>query len=125
MLSLSGSCELQFDNMFFLNNAEESKSDYIPQLLIFSQKYWFGQYYHSLLPHFMIEKKVFQWLVSFFFFFSQTHFANFEFVHFVSCPLRFLTLKHYIAGHIDWSVLVSLKITTARSQMTMSHILGA
>ena len=37
--------------------------------------------------------------------FFQTQFANLEFVHVVTCPLSFLTLKRYISVHNVFSVL--------------------
>ena len=54
--------------------------------------------------------------------FFQTHFVNLEFVHFVACPLNFLTLKRYISKHNGWNVLIVLKIWMARLQMTTSQI---
>ena len=64
---------------------------------------------------FYMERKNIQGLVSFF----QTHFANLQFtsndnlqflaVRVAACPLRFLTLKHYISERIGWSVLIFQK----------------
>ena len=55
--------------------------------------------------------------VAFILLFYQTYFANLEFVHFVTCSLRFLILKRYISEHTGFSFL---KICKARLQMTIS-----
>ena len=69
--------------------------------------------------YYIMERKIIQWLVSFFFFLFQTHFANLQFtsndnlqivhVQVVTCPLRFWTLKCYIFELIGWSVPVTSK----------------
>ena len=60
-----------------------------------------------------------------FFFFFQTHFANLHFVHFVTRPLHFLTLRRYISLRGYWLERSSLlKICTVILQMTVSQSFG-
>ena len=65
-----------------------------------------------------MEMKFIRWLVALFSFFSDS-FCQFTIWKFVTCTLRFLSLKRYISKHIGGSVLVSFKTCTASLQMTM------
>ena len=61
-------------------------------------------YFTFHLPILHIEMKIIQWLV--FVFFFKHILSIYNFVHFLTCRLLFLTLKRYTSKDINWSTLV-------------------